>query len=376
MPDLLLPTTLVVRSFYILWVFDRFPVIGSKGNCMRCLVVGGTGFLGGAIVDALVEGGHLVSILSRGITKASSIPGVEVIQADRYEDLTPLENKPFDWVFDTCAFTPEAVERLLKAIDPAITRYVLISSVSAYGTFIEDGQDETATVPDAKPSDFETAASLSSEDRASAFAYGASYGPLKRACERKADEMLGERATSLRVGLLVGAGDYSDRLTWWVRRLDQAHDVRQRVPAPAPKDRFVQMIDVKDVAQFAVRCGNEALTGVWNVTGEPIPMAEVLSQIAEVSNSEAEIVWVEESSIMAADIAPWSDIPLMAPSLPEFRCFLSIGTEKAKLAGLTCRPLRETILPLLSWDRARRHVPLKCGMKTDQETQLLEASPS
>lgn len=173
---------------------------------------------------------------------------------------------------------------------------------------------------------------------------------------------------------MIGSGDYTDRLTWWVRRLDQAREKRKRVPAPAPKDRLVQMIDVKDVAQFALRCGNDGLTGIWNVTGEPAPMGEVLSQIAEASNSEAEIVWVEENLIAAADVAPWSDIPLMAPSIPKFRYFLSIGTKKAKLAGLICRPLRETILPLLEWDRARRDVPLRCGMTTDQETQLLETS--
>ncbi|WP_282120785.1 hypothetical protein [Ruegeria atlantica] len=222
--------------------------------------------------------------------------------------------------------------------------------------------------------DFETAARVSPEDRASAFAYGAAYGPLKRACERKADEMLGEHATSLRVGLLVGAGDYSDRLTWWVRRFDQASEERKHVPAPAPRDRLVQMIDVKDVAQFAVRCGKDALTGIWNVTGEPAPMSEVLSQIAEVSKPRAEIGWVEENTIAAANVAPWSDIPPMAPMSPEYRYFLSIGTEKAKLAGLTCRPLRETLVLLLRWDRASRDVPLKCGMTTDQEAQLLKAS--
>lgn len=341
---------------------------------MRCLVVGGTGFLGGAIVDVLVDEGHSVSILSRGITNGSNAVGVKLIQADRYEDLSMLENQSYDWVFDTCAYTPASVEQLLKVVGQSIARYVLISSVSAYGTFKENGLTETATVPDAAPTDFETAANLPPEDRASAFAYGASYGPLKRACERKADEMLGERATSLRVGLLVGAGDYSDRLTWWVRRLDQACEGRKRVPAPAPTDRLIQMIDVRDVAQFALRCARDALSGLWNVTGEPAPMDEVLSQIAEVSNSKAEIVWVEGDVIAAAGVAPWSDIPLMAPPVPEFRYFLSIGTEKAKSAGLTCRPLRQTILPLLEWDRARRNVQLKCGMTTNQEAQLLKAS--
>lgn len=357
---------------------DPGPKILTAGPAeekhMRCLVVGGTGFLGSAIVDALGEAGHAVTILSRGKTRSRGAPDVQVIQADRYEDLTVLENQSFDWVFDTCAYTPASVERLLRTVGPDIARYVLISSVSAYGTFRENGLSETAIVPDASRDDFEKAASLRPKDRASAVAYGASYGPLKRACEQTAEEMLGTRATSLRVGLLVGAGDYSDRLTWWVRRLDQARGAHTRVPAPAPKDRSAQMIDVRDVAQFAVRCGRNALGGLWNVTGDPVPLNAVLLQIAQVSKSEAELVWVGEDVIAKCGIAPWVDMPLMAPPVPDFRYFLSVGTEKAKSAGLVCRPLPDTLTPLLDWDRTRRDIALKGGMTPDQEAQLLDAS--
>lgn len=50
---------------------------------MRCLVVGGTGFLGGAITNALVDDGHSVAILSRGSTTRTSRMEVDVIVADR-----------------------------------------------------------------------------------------------------------------------------------------------------------------------------------------------------------------------------------------------------------------------------------------------------
>lgn len=39
---------------------------------MRSLVIEGTGFLGGAIIDALVAAGHDVAVLSRGVTKLRS----------------------------------------------------------------------------------------------------------------------------------------------------------------------------------------------------------------------------------------------------------------------------------------------------------------
>ncbi|WP_227287818.1 NAD-dependent epimerase/dehydratase family protein [Boseongicola sp. H5] len=339
---------------------------------MRCLVVGGTGFLGGAIVNALASDGHSVSILSRGKTVSNVAPDVEIIRADRYEDLTAVQGRQFDWAFDTCAYTPASVERLLIALGKDLSRYILISSVSVYGTFAEDGLSETATVPDASAEDHEKAASLPSENRASAFAYGTSYGPLKRACEQKAEEQLGERATSLRVGLLVGAGDYTDRLTWWVRRLDEAKGERKKVPVPAPLDRLVQMIDVRDAANFALRCASDDLSGIWNVTGKPISFHEALIEIARVIGSEAEFVPVEEERIVKAEISPWTDVPLMAPPTPQFKYFLSIGTTKAQAAGLVCRPFPDTITPLLDWDRARRDVNLKCGMTPDQEALLLK----
>lgn len=340
---------------------------------MRCLVVGGTGFLGGAIVRALISDGHSVSILSRGKTVSDFDAEVEVINADRYEDMTILEGLEFDWVFDTCAYTPASVERLLEALRQRATRYVLISSISAYGTFAEKGLSEAALVPDASIEDFQKAASLPSDDRTSAFAYGGSYGPLKRACERMAEELFGEHATSLRVGLLVGAGDYTDRLTWWVRRLDEATGKHMRVPVPAPLDRSVQMIDVRDAAAFAVRCASDGLSGIWNVTGKPISLHAALLEIKNVSGSKAEFIPVSEDSITKAQVMPWTDIPLMAPSTPEFRYFLEVGTEKAVSAGLACRPLSDTIGPLLDWDRSRRKTELKCGMTPDQEALLLQS---
>lgn len=343
---------------------------------MKCLVVGGTGFLGGAITDALIADGHSVAVLSRGQKAIAVGAPLEVIQADRYENLDALKDRKFNWVFDTCAYSPDAVESLLAALGGDIDRYVLISSISAYGTFSEPYVDETAVVPDATAQDLELAAGLSPKDRTSAYAYGPSYGPLKRACEIKAKQIVGNRAAALRVGLLVGAGDYSDRLTWWIRRIDEAKGERLKVPAPAPENRSLQLIDVRDVAAFALNCANSGLSGVWNVTSEPLGFVDVLTAISNAGNSDVELVWITEDTIRDAEVVPWQDIPMMAPMLPDFRHFLEVSTKKARSAGLSCRPIEETIMPLLEWDRSRREIPLKGGMTPEQEALLLGHQPS
>ena len=339
---------------------------------MRCLVVGGTGFLGGAIADALVAAGHEAAVLSRGETRRPLPPGVEIIHADRHGDLGALDGRRVDWAFDTCAYVPGAVHHLLDALGDGLARYVLISSVSAYGAFSKPGLTEADPVPDATEEDHAAARAVPPADRASAFAYGSSYGPLKRACEVAAAERLGERATALRVGLLVGAGDYTDRLTWWVRRIGEAEGPRRRVPAPGPPSRPVQMIDVRDAALFALRCAEAGLAGVWNVVGRPLPLSEVLDAARRAAGSEADLVWVDERAIVDAGIEPWSDLPLMAPPTDAFRHFLEVDSERAHAAGLATRPLAETLGPLLAWDRGRRERSLRCGLRPEQEAALLD----
>ena len=338
---------------------------------MRCLVVGGTGFLGGAIAEALAAAGHAVAVLSRGRTRRILPEGVETIGADRHGDLGALAGRRFDWAFDTCAYEPGAVEGLLDALGPALTRYVLISSLSAYGTFTRPGLTEADPAPDATGEDLAAARAVPPDERASAFAYGRSYGPLKRACEVVAAERLGGRATMLRAGLLVGAGDYTDRLTWWARRIEEARGPRRRVPAPGPPSRPVQMIDARDAALFALRCAEEGLGGVWNVTGRPMPLSDLLDAVKRAVGSDAEIVWVDERAIVDAGIEPWSELPLMTPPVDAFRHLLEVDAGRARAAGLSTRPLAETLGPLLAWDRDRRERPLRCGIAPQQEAALL-----
>ncbi|WEX73953.1 NAD-dependent epimerase/dehydratase family protein [Sinorhizobium numidicum] len=334
---------------------------------MRSLVLGGTGFLGGAIVDAAADAGHVVTILSRGETKRHLPAGTRVLQGDRHGPLDVLENERFDFIFDTCAFAPDAVKGLLRAAGPDIRRYVFVSSISAYGDFSTPGLSETEPVATADEADLEVARNVAPGSRADAIAYGPSYGPLKRACEIAAQQMLGEKAILLRSGLLVGAGDYTDRLTWWMRRIDEGG----RIPAPAPRERAIQLIDARDAAEFAVHAAVSELSGVYNVTGRPMPLSALLEEAIRVSGSDAELVWVDERKLAEAGIQAWSELPLMVPAMPSFRYFMQVDTEKAHRNGLCHRPLPDTLERLLRWDRLNRERPLKCGLSREKELAAL-----
>ena len=335
---------------------------------MNVLVVGGTGFLGGAVADAAMAAGHAVSIFARGRTKRQADPHVETIVGDRFGNLSRLRDRRFDLVVDTCAFSPDAVAELLDALSPSTRRYALVSSISVYADLSKPSMDETAPTSRATPEQVAMARALPADQRSSAAAYGTAYGALKREAELVALSRLGDRALIWRAGLLVGAGDYTDRLTYWVRRIDHGGTI----PSPGDPERLVQLIDVRDAAAFIVAAGEKGLSGTFNLTGRPVPMAAVFEACREVTGSDARFVWRPEAAILAAGLAPWSEVPLWLPSSDAAsRYLLEISTDKAFAAGLSVRGLQETLRNILDWDRGRRATPLKAGMPPDKEARLL-----
>ena len=335
---------------------------------MKILVVGGTGFLGSAIKQACVAAGDEVFVLSRRSQAEVAMADVEILTCDRHHDLSRLQGHQFDLVFDTCAYAPDAVEQLLDALKPFDGRYVFISSASVYGDYSRPRLAEDLEVPRANADHLALASSLPPKDRASATSYGEAYGPLKRECECVAIERLGNRALILRSGLLVGAGDYTDRLTWWLRRLDAGG----KIPIPGPPERPIQLVDVRDAAAFAYRGARRGVHGIYNLTSKPIPMMALLDAAKQVCGSNAELFWLDDEKVRASGIKAWTDIPLWLPATSDtYRHFFEINVEKAYRAGLQLRPVDETIADIIAWDRGRRAEPMKCGMSKAQEDILL-----
>jgi 2'-hydroxyisoflavone reductase len=332
----------------------------------RALVVGGTGFLGGAIARAASAAGLDVTILSRGI-KSSDAKGFEYVIADRLGPIEALQHAKFDAVFDTCAYTPHSVRHLLSSIGDDVIRYVLVSSASVYGDWSQPCLKEDTAVESATDADLAVAAQMEATSALDANNAGDSYGRLKRACEIVAKEMLGERAIILRAGLLIGAGDYTDRMTWWVRRFDEGG----KVPVPLPHDRSLQAIDVRDAAAFAVKAALDRQSGIFNLTSEPFPFKHLADVIGSATGNNADAVWLDEDAFFSSGVEPWDELPLIVPQGELFKHFFEVSVQKAKTAGLKTRPLAETVNAILRWDRTRRDVEPSCGLTKPHEAALL-----
>ncbi len=328
---------------------------------MRVLIVGGTGFLGGAVTRAAVTAGYSVTVMTR--SGEGVPPEAETLVADRFDPLPDLRGK-FDAVIDTCGYTPDMVASLAQAVGPV--HYVFVSSISVYTDKSRPGIDETEIAQPATDDDLALAAKLPRQDRCRGELYGPAYGPLKRSCEEQAAVEFADQTSLIRLGLIVGPEDNIERFTWWVRRCDEGGTIT----VPAPLERSIQLIDVRDAAAFLLLCATKQIAGTFNVTGEVITLGEMLAAVIEETDVPAIPEVLPLKQFLDAGYQPWTDLPLILPDDPTVAHMLNVSIDGAKGAGLTFRSLKQTVRDTLEWDRTRRDIPLGCGLSRDDEDRV------
>lgn len=339
---------------------------------MKLLILGGTRFVGRHLVTAALARNHEITLFNRGKHSSAALESVETIYGDRNSDLAKLQGRHWDAVVDTSGYLPRTVRASAETLSHSADRYVFISSLSAYADVSVLGVDETAPLRTLTNEQLEQANEIDSSGQTSAVTYGEMYGGLKALCEQAAEEVLPNRVLVIRPGLIVGPYDYTDRFTYWVVRVARGGEIL----APGRPDRYVQFIDVRDLAEWTVRMIERKETGVYNANGLPnnLTMERLLEECKMVSNSDASFSWVSEEFLIQEGVASWSEMPLWMPEerAPHLKGFMFINCNKAVGSGLTFRPLNDTIRDTLSWREADcLKEELKAGMDPDKEQRLL-----
>ncbi|GAB2934414.1 NAD-dependent epimerase/dehydratase family protein [Streptomyces heilongjiangensis] len=297
---------------------------------MKLLVLGGTEFVGRAVVEEALSRGAEVTVFHRGRHKAP--PGVTALLGDRTAPggLTGLSEGTWDLVIDTWSAAPSAVGATARLLKGRIGRYAYVSSRSVYPQPVPSTLDETGPVIEASPE---------AED--------VGYPEAKRGGELAVVETFGEDSLLLRCGLVLGPGENVGRLPWWLRRIARAG----RVPAPGPRDLGVQYIDARDLAGWTLDAAEAGLTGPYNISS-PVghcTMGDILDACVEVTGSDADLCWVGPDTIAAAGIQPWTDLPLWLPPGELHETMHRGNVAKAVSAGLRCRPVRDTVADTWAW---------------------------
>jgi nucleoside-diphosphate-sugar epimerase len=317
---------------------------------MRVLLLGGPKFLGRAVIDAALERGHEPTLFNRGTTGAGLYPELEWIVGDRDGGLDGLRGREWDAVVDTSGYLPRLVEASAVLLADAVGHYVFVSSISVYTSFAEVVDEGAPLAELTEPG---------SED------VGRDYGALKALCEREVAGALPGRSASIRAGLIVGPHDPTGRFTYWPHRISRGGDVL----VPGPAWRPIQLIDVRDLAEWIVTVAGKRLAGPFNATG-PATMGAVVDAARRVTGSSARSVEVDDAFLAAQEVGEWMELPLWVDTRNDARRhFLEVDVSRATAAGLSFRPLEETVAATLADAMTVDGV----GLTPEREGELLAA---
>lgn len=297
----------------------------------KVLVLGGTDFVGPAIVGAALAHGDEVTIFHRGRTGAAP-DGVRVIHGDRANpaDLDGVTGEQWDLVLDAWSRAPRVVLDSARKLEPHAARYVYISTISVYADAHDGVITEASITVEAHPD-----------------ADATDYAADKRGAELAVESVFGtERCLFARPGLILGPRENIGRLPWWLRRIAAGGTVL----APAPQDLAVQYIDARDLAAFAIGTSLHGAVNVLSRTGHTT-MAEVLDLCREVTDSTATFTWVDAEFLLAHSVEPWTELPIWVPPVGDMASFYTTDSSIALQSGLVCRPARATVEDTWSWLR-------------------------
>ncbi len=328
---------------------------------MKLLVIGGTQFIGRHFVEDAVARGHEVTLFNRGSRPAPE--GVaETIIGDRDTDLLKLADRGWDAMIDTSAYVPRQVREAARILEKNVDHYLFISTISVYRDTTEPYVDEDSEL-------------IRLEDATVEEVNGSTYGGLKVLCEEELAKVYPEdRRLVIRPCIVVGPEDPTDRFTYWVARMHRGGEIL----APRGPALPLQWIDARDLAAWMTRSLEHSLAGTYNAVSEAdrFDMGSLLAAAKEASEKaggavDAKVTWVDEHFLRLHEVRPFADLPfwLPEPSTNMFRIDHTRGHE----AGLTIRPVEQTVRDTLAWHRERGEPELKVGLDPEREREVLEA---
>ncbi len=339
----------------------------TRGAPKKILILGGTGFLGPACMEAALARGHSVTLFNSGSSeerrknagRPSVVPeGVEVLVGNRDPEktaddrrlqrdpqvkpdpaspkgLTQLQGKKWDAVIDTSGYFPRIVKASAELLAPNAAQYVFISTISVYAHNDKPNMDESgelAVLADPKTEDF-----------------GASfenYGGGKALCEAAAEAAMPGRVSNIRPGYIVGKRDGSRRFLYWPWRAGEGGEMI----VPGTPDDPVQVIDVRDLGEWTVHCIEQGIVGVYNATGpeKTLTMQAMLAGCQSAVVGEASFTWIA-SAFLGEQGVGLEAFPIWASPEGETAGFHRIDVSKAVKNGLEFRSVADTVRSTMDW---------------------------
>ncbi len=338
-------------------------------RALRVLILGGTNFIGPHLVKDLLDGGHSVSIFTRGrrtpAMYAELFERVEQLEGDRARnpetgrpaDLSALQGKQWDAVLDTSGQRVEWARESAQLLRAA-RYYLYVSSTGVFYPYLttnirEDGPTLTADDPPRDPP---------------------SYGVMKMLSENEVRSAFPNGAIIVRPTYIVGPGDSTDRFPYWPVRIERGGEIL----VPGRTSDPVQYIDVRDLTAFMVRLIETGTTGTFNIAGPRTrqSMEEFIYGVSAATTSDKTWTWIEDYDFLEAQRLEYAIPWLMARG--DNLGSAEINNERAVVAGLGFRSLAETVEDTLAWWHsdavpAERRANPRFVLTPEREREILTA---
>lgn len=326
---------------------------------MKLLILGGTEFVGRAVVEAALDRGWEVTVFHRG--RHTPPAGVHSLLGDRTapDGLAALATGSWDAVVDTWSAAPSAVRDAARLLADRAGRYAYVSSRSVYAWPPAAGLAEDGPLVEGSPD-----------------AGDVPYAEAKRGGELAATAAFGaDRTLHVRAGLIIGPYENVGRLPWWLSRIARGGPVL----APGPRTLPLQYVDARDLAEWTLDAVAAGLSGPYNLVSPPghATMGELLDACVRAAGADVELCWAEPEALVAAGVEPWSELPVWLPPGEMYDAMHTADVSLAVSAGLRCRPVTETVADTWAWLETlggvapRRPDRPEVGLSPEREAEFL-----
>jgi 2'-hydroxyisoflavone reductase len=286
----------------------------------KILVLGGTLYLGPAIVERAVEAGHQVTLFNRGRTNPRLFPQLEKIRGDRERvsegGLAALSGQRcWDAVIDVWPSEPSVVMPTAQLLAGRTDFYSFVSSIGVYTKSTEPGVDEAQALRMTE----------------------SGYRGDKARSETQLTALIGGgRLGIVRPCAIAGPRDESLSFHYWLSHLRK----KQRIVAPGDGSDPVEIVDVRDVADWVVSNVEVHRPSAYNLCGNPISFKTFLAECSTAIHGEAQPVWVERALLEKQGVEiSRGNMPYWNADDPGFE---EVSSSKARRAGWSTRPLGDT----------------------------------
>lgn len=334
----------------------------QSSNTPKVLILGGTYFVGPAVVQAIQETGAEVTLFNRGETNPDLFPQLEHIAGDRLLGLSAydaLKKTKWDAVVDVWPEDSSLVDQATQRLQESAKHYVFISSIAVYRNFQAVGlheESEVVGLPGSKKDWY--------------------YSEHKAYAEQLVRERFPGKHTIVRPGPIKGWRDPELDLLYWLVKLRQQTEIL----GPGTGNDPLQFIDVKDVGRFIAESIARKWIGTYNITGpraEPLLWREFLDIANQHFGVQTKTYWPSEEFLREQKVRSFTDLPLWAP-LSEDRGFMQISNEKLHALGFELSPIERTLQDCVSWF-AEDHpggvefgVSDRAGLPVEREQSLIQ----